>query len=75
MSYLEKNGIETEKFDKLFRSINPGDLILNPIVNGERLAIVTGLALVQDWEGSKDGYIEDRLKKPPEQKKMCYSFS
>ena len=43
MSYLEKNGIETEKFEKLFRSINPRDLILNPIVNGERLAIVTGL--------------------------------
>ena len=43
MSYLEKNGIETEKFEKLFRSINPEDLILKPMVDGERLANVTGL--------------------------------
>ena len=43
MDYLEKIGIETEEFEKLFRSINPGDLILDPIVKGERLAIVTGL--------------------------------
>ena len=43
MSYLEKNGIETEKFEKLFRSINPRDLILDPIVKGEKLVFVTGL--------------------------------
>ena len=43
MDYLEKIGIETEEFEKLLRSINPGDLILDPIVKGERLAIVTGL--------------------------------
>ena len=43
MDYLEKIGIETDKFEKLLRSINPGDLILDPIVKGERLVIVTGL--------------------------------
>ena len=31
------------KRQKLIRSINPGDLILKPIVDGERLANVTGL--------------------------------
>ena len=75
IDYLEKIGIETEKFEKLFRSINPGDLILDPIVKGEKLVFVTGLPLARDWEGSRDGYIEDRSKKPPEPKKMCYSFS
>lgn len=43
IDYLGKIGIETEKFEKLFRSINPGDLILDPIVKGEKLAFVTGL--------------------------------
>ena len=44
MVYLEKNGIETEKFEELLTSINSKDLVLNPIVDGKRLAIVTGLA-------------------------------
>ena len=44
MDYLEKIGIETDKFEKLLRSIDPGDLILDPIVKGERLVIVTGLS-------------------------------
>ena len=43
MDYLEKIGIETDKFEKLLRSINPEDLILDPIIKGERLVIVTGL--------------------------------
>ena len=43
IDYLGKIGIETEKFEKLFRSINPGDLILDPIVKGEKLVFVTGL--------------------------------
>ncbi len=43
IEYLGKIGIETEKFEKLFRSINPGDLILDPIVKGEKLVFVTGL--------------------------------
>ncbi len=43
IDYMEKIGIETEKFEELFKSINPGDLVLDPIVGGERLVIVTGL--------------------------------
>jgi len=43
IDYLKKIGIETGGFEKLFRSINPRDLYLDPIVNGERLAFVTGL--------------------------------
>lgn len=43
IDYLGKIGIETEKFEKLFRSINPGNLILDPIVKGEKLVFVTGL--------------------------------
>lgn len=44
MGYLGKNGIETQKFEELFTSINSKDLVLKPIVDGKRLAIVTGLA-------------------------------
>lgn len=43
MDYLEKIGIETGAFEALLRSINSRDLIIDPIVKGERLAFVTGL--------------------------------
>ena len=43
IDYLGINEIETEKFEKLFKSINPLDLQIDPIIKGERLALVTGL--------------------------------
>ena len=39
IDYLGKIGIETEEFEKLFRSINPGDLILDPIVKGGKISL------------------------------------